>query len=66
MHSKKYNVVKNYYDKGFWTKDMVYNAVGKGWITEEEYYEIVGTQSSTQHEPETETTEVVEEEVEEK
>lgn len=40
--SKKFNLVKKYYDEGFWTKEMVRNAVVKGWITEEEYYEIVG------------------------
>lgn len=40
--SKKYNTVKNYYDKGLWTAEMVHNAVVKGWITEEEYNEIVG------------------------
>lgn len=42
MHSKKYNTVKNYYDKGYWSKEMVANAVTKGWITEEEYIEIIG------------------------
>lgn len=40
--SKKFNLVKKYYDEGFWTKEMVHNAVIKGWITEEEYYEIAG------------------------
>ena len=40
--SKKYQKVKEYYDKGFWTKQQVHNAVVKGWITEEEYEEIVG------------------------
>ena len=42
MHSKKYAKVKLYYDRGVWTKEMVYNAVIKGWITEEEYEEITG------------------------
>lgn len=41
-HSKNYAKVKKYYDDGKWTKKMVYNAVNKGWITEEEYKEIVG------------------------
>lgn len=41
-HSKKYDKVKNYYDKGLWNKEMVFNAIDKGWITEEEYHEIVG------------------------
>lgn len=40
--SKKYNLVKKYYDGGFWTKEMVFNAIDKGWITEEEYHEIIG------------------------
>ena len=40
-HSPKYDKVKNYYDKGLWTIDMVRNAVVKGWITEEEFYMIV-------------------------
>ena len=39
--SKKFNVVKKYYDSGYWTKEMVHNAVTKNWITEEEYLEIV-------------------------
>lgn len=42
MHSPKYSTVKKWYDKGKWTKEMVWNAVEKGWITEEEYWEIVG------------------------
>ena len=41
-HSPKYDKVKNYYDKGYWTIDMVRNAVVKGWITEEEFTEITG------------------------
>ena len=40
--SKKYSTVKNYYDKGLWTARAVHNAVDKGWITAEEYEEIVG------------------------
>ena len=39
-HSKKYEKVKTYYDRGVWTIDMVRNAVVKGWITEEEFTEI--------------------------
>lgn len=39
--SKNYNKVKNYYDRGLWGIDKVYNAVGK-WITEDEYKEITG------------------------
>lgn len=41
-HSPKFDKVKNYYDKGLWTKEMVHNAVTKGWITQEEYEEITG------------------------
>ena len=42
MHSPKYEKVKNYYDKGLWTIDMVRNAVVKGWITADEFEEITG------------------------
>lgn len=41
-HSPKFEKVKGYYDKGLWNEEMVRNAVVKGWITEEEYREIVG------------------------
>lgn len=41
-HSPKYEKVKRYYDKGLWTKEMVHNAVIKGWINAEEYEMIVG------------------------
>ena len=40
--SKYYNQIKDWYDKGLWSKDKVYNAVLKGLITEEEYYQIIG------------------------
>jgi len=40
--SAKYDKVKDYYDRGLWTKDMVRNAVVKGWITASEYKEITG------------------------
>lgn len=39
--SKKFNVVKTYYDKGFWNAEMVKLAVEKGWITQEECDEIL-------------------------
>lgn len=42
MHSPKYKKVKNYYDSGLWGKKKVHDAVAKGWITAEEYEEIVG------------------------
>ena len=41
-HSKNYEKVKYYYDHGLWNVDRVRQAVVKGWITEEEYREIVG------------------------
>ena len=39
--SKNYNKVLNYYNKKLWSKQKVFNAVGK-WITAEEYQIIVG------------------------
>ena len=39
--SKNYNKVKEYYDRGLWSKTRVYNAVGK-WISADEYQEITG------------------------
>lgn len=48
-HSAKFNTVKTYYElylssggKRGWSKDMVRNAVVKGWITPDEYEEITG------------------------
>lgn len=41
-HSPKFNEVKRYYDDGLWKKKAVRNAVVKGWITAEEYEEIIG------------------------
>lgn len=38
----KYEKVKNYFDNGLWSVNRVANAVVKGWITVEEYYEITG------------------------
>lgn len=40
-HSKNYEKVKSYYDRGMWSQERVYAAVGK-WITPEEYQEITG------------------------
>lgn len=40
--SKKYDMVKEYYDKGLWSEYRVQMAVDKGWITSEEYKEITG------------------------
>lgn len=41
-HSPKFKLIKYYYDSGYWNKTMVRNAVTKGWITADEYYEITG------------------------
>ncbi len=41
-HSPKFEKVKNYYDKGYWSIDRVHEAVVKGWITAAEYKEITG------------------------
>ncbi len=40
--SKKFDLVKRHYDEGFWSISKVRNAVVKGWITVEEFKEIVG------------------------
>jgi hypothetical protein len=40
--SKYYNLVKKNYDNGFWSIDKVRDAVVKGWITPEEFYDITG------------------------
>lgn len=39
----KYDIVKDYYDKGLWSEYRVRMAVEKGWITAEEYEEITGS-----------------------
>ena len=36
----RFEKVKNYYDKGLWNISRVRNAVFKGWITKEEFFEI--------------------------
>ena len=40
--SKKFKKVKNYYDSGLWTIEMVKQAVIKNWITAEEFETITG------------------------
>lgn len=40
--SKKYNKVKEYYDKGYWDIRKVHDAVSHNWITAEEYKMITG------------------------
>ena len=39
-HSKKYYLVKDYYDRGLWSESRLLTSVGK-WITMEEYEEII-------------------------
>lgn len=39
--SKNFEKVKSYYNNGIWSKERVYNAVGK-WITKKEYKDITG------------------------
>lgn len=46
MASKRYELVKGYYDKRLWTKKMLKNAVVKGWITQDEYDGIVCAESA--------------------
>ena len=41
-HSARFALVKNYYDRGLWSKARVARAVDCGWITAEEYAEITG------------------------
>ena len=47
-HSKKFETVKGYYDKGLWTEAMVRNAVGR-WITEDEAGEIIGSGDASEN-----------------
>ena len=42
-HSKNFEKILFYYQNNLWTKEQVYNVVGKkNGISEEEYREIVG------------------------
>lgn len=41
-HSKKFELVKGYYDAGRWNLKAVKNAVARGWITAAEFEEITG------------------------
>ena len=41
-HSPKFDIVKTYYDTGFWKKKAVKNAVRQNWISIDEYAEITG------------------------
>lgn len=38
----KYDMVKDYYDRGLWSIERVRLAVEKGWITADEYELITG------------------------
>lgn len=40
--STKYELVKSYYDDGFWDIKKVRRAVDKGWITKAEFKKITG------------------------
>lgn len=40
--SKLYEKIKSYYDTGLWSETRVKNMVIKGFITKEEYKNIVG------------------------
>ena len=40
-HSKNFEKVKDFYERGLWSKNRVHAVVGK-WITPEEYKEITG------------------------
>lgn len=40
-HSKKFTIVKWYYDHDFWNKQRIYDAVNR-WIYDWEYEEITG------------------------
>lgn len=40
--SKRYELVKKYYDTGLWNKKWVWDAVIKSWITSPEYQKITG------------------------
>lgn len=42
MHSEHFYEVKEFYDTGKWDINRVYNAVVKGWITQQEFVEITG------------------------
>ena len=42
MYSPKFDMVKHYFDIGFWDEEWVRNAVVKSWITADEYMEITG------------------------
>lgn len=42
MHSKKFTKIKEWYHLDMWSEVRVRSAVDQGWITAEEYEEIIG------------------------
>ena len=46
-HSKKYELIKNYYDSGLWDINRVRAVTEHGWITAEEFEEITGQPFNT-------------------
>lgn len=48
-HSKNFDKVKTYYEKGLWSKHRVHDAVVKNWITADEYREITGEEYSDEN-----------------
>lgn len=46
MTKNKFEKVKDYYDCGLWNKNQVADAVEKGWITQEQYNEIVNNDNN--------------------
>lgn len=42
-----FNKIKSYYDAGYWDKGMVWDAVQKGKITQDQYVEITGDTYTT-------------------
>ena len=42
-HSKNYDKVKGFYNRKLWDLTRVRNAVVKGWITEEEFADFIGS-----------------------
>lgn len=46
-HSKRFDKLKQYYDAGLWSEANLKMAVKKKWITQDEYDEIVGTETQS-------------------
>lgn len=49
-HSPRFETVRRYYERGLWSVERVAKAVVCGWITAEEYEEIVGEPYPTEGE----------------